>query len=142
VAGTPVSLVDGTFAPIELIAVGDDVLSYDVEQNAPVAGHVIDVYVHPNTPQLLRINGTLTTTPEHRFYVDGQWVPAGQLLIGDVLLSDVLAGNDEASREHVTVTSLELLPGGVTTYNLEIEQVHDYFAGGVLVHNIKPPQPF
>ena len=137
VAGTPISLADGSVIPIEDVTVDTEVLSYSPERGDFVAGRVTDLFVPPQTPRLLRINGVLTTTPEHRFYVGGQWLRAGELRVGDVLLGDGSPGIANASGAEQRIVSLEELPGGVTTYNFEVDEVHDYFAGGVLVHNIK-----
>jgi hypothetical protein len=38
----------------------------------------------------------------------------------------------------VAVSALAEMEGYRATYNIEVETHHDYFAGGVLVHN-KPP---
>ncbi|MEJ7732093.1 MAG: hypothetical protein WKG00_23140 [Polyangiaceae bacterium] len=35
------------------------------------------------------------------------------------------------------VRQIEAREGRITTYNFEVAGFHDYFAGGVLVHNIK-----
>ena len=137
VAGTPIALANGSTTPIEGVTVGDEVLSYDPDRGDFVSGRVTRLLVHPRTPKLLRINGVLTTTAEHRFYVGGEWVPAGELHIGDLLLGDGSAGIASTLGADQRVVSLEELPGGVTTYNFEVEQYHDYFAGGVLVHNAK-----
>jgi intein/homing endonuclease len=94
--------------------------------------------VHPDHAALLRINGRITTTPEHRFYVAGRWVHAEELRLGDRLPRAAAADPGQAPSFEETVTQLELLRGGVTVYNLEVPGVHDYFADGVLVHNLKP----
>jgi hypothetical protein len=141
VAGTLVRLVDGSEKPIEEIAVGDRVLSYDEAAGALAEGEVVERFVHADTPALVRINGTLTTTPEHRFYVEGDWVEARDLRIGDLLLPAGLSLDGPVPAARVRVDSLESLPGGVITYNLEVTEHHVYFAGGVLVHNIKPQVP-
>jgi len=127
VAGTPVILADGSGKPIEAIAVGDQVLSYDEALGVFAAGTVERRFVHPDTEALLRVNGELVTTPNHPFFVNGQWILAEDLRVGDVLFC--VGGQPEL------VTELETLAGPATTYNLEVGQYHDYFAGGVLVHN-------
>jgi len=40
----------------------------------------------------------------------------------------------------VTSVRREVIRSETAVYNLEIDELHDYFAGGVLVHN-KPVQP-
>jgi len=138
VAGTPVTMADGSTKPIEDVTAGDLVLSYDTQSGMLIQATVERVLVHLETPVLLRINGGLTTTPEHRFLVNGAWTRADQLRIGDRLLrAQPSIGTDGSPTIHMQVTQLEELPGGVTTYNFEVAGYHDYFAGGVLVHNRK-----
>jgi hypothetical protein len=136
VAGTPVTMADGSTKAIEAIVAGDRVLAMDPATRSLAAATVSYPIAHPTTPELLRINGRLTTTPDHRFFVAGEWVHAIDLRIGEAL---VLAqpGEDGFTVGAELVTQLELLPGGVPTYNLEVDELHDYFAGGVLVHNLK-----
>ena len=77
----------------------------------------------------------LRATPEHPFFANGRWVSAGELSVGDILLE---VAEDGRTVVRVPVRSIESQPGGVETFNLEVSGVHDYFAGGILVHN-KPP---
>jgi len=132
-AGTPVLLADGSERPIEAIVPGDRVLSFDVERGVVVQGEVVARYVHQDTLGLARVNDILTT-PEHRFYVDGAWRPVAELRIGDSLLL-ARAGQ---SPTRVPVTRLELVAGPLTVYNFAVAGWQNYFAGGVLVHNLKP----
>lgn len=136
IAGTPVTLASGATKPIEEIEVGDEVLSYDTTTGIKVTGHVAQLFVHPHTKRLARLNG-IVTTPEHRFYVNGAWVAAGALSIGDTLslatITDRILGPETLATE--PTVELLLMAGDVTTYNLEVAVFHDYFAGGYLVHN-------
>jgi hypothetical protein len=113
------------------------VLSYDTENGEAVPGAVVHLFVHPHTTQLVRLNDKITTTPEHRFYANGSWIAAGNLGMGDALLG--LGGLGETGGATVATTGLATFTGDVTTYNFEVATYHDYFAGGVLVHNIKAP---
>jgi hypothetical protein len=54
-------------------------------------------------------------------------VRAGNLFLGDLLL-------DEEGKE-VKIASIEEKAGEVTVYNFEVEDNHNYFAEGILVHN-------
>jgi hypothetical protein len=138
VEGTPITLADGISKPIEEIIPGEQVLSFDVERKVHAVGIVKQLFVHEGTPALLRINDTLTTTPDHPFFVNESWIRAEEITIGDLLLrADHL---EDGQPLFEPVVQLELLPGGVTTYNLEVSGDHDYFADGLLVHN-KPPEP-
>jgi hypothetical protein len=139
-AGTPITLADGTTKPIEEIAEGDRVLSYDTDRGQTATGEVVRLFVHPHTRRFVRLNDAITTTPEHRFYANGEWVTAGSLSVGDSLLQAPGMGNQVAPLATEATTSLSLFAGDTTTYNFEVAGYHDYFAGGVLVHNMKPVQ--
>ncbi len=139
VTGTPITMVDGSAKPIEQIAAGDSVLSFDPENGTLAEGRVETLLEHPATPALVRINGYLTTTPEHRFFVEGAWMRADHLRLGDGLMRPwPNVGAKGSGAGFVVVRQLESLPGGVTTYNFDVVPLHNYFAGGVLVHNMKP----
>ncbi|PYR67168.1 MAG: hypothetical protein DMF88_13740 [Acidobacteria bacterium] len=114
-AGTGVTMADGSVKPIEDVAAGDEVLSYDVETAAVVPGVVTRTFAHPATPALLRINGTLATTPEHRFLVNGRWIAAGKLRVGDGLLRQECAAGSCQSGDAARVESIEVLRGEATT---------------------------
>lgn len=75
---------------------------------------------------------TIDTTTNHPFYVEDKgWVAAGNLEIGDIL---VTADGDEVE---VADIEIEKLAEPILVYNLEVEDFHTYFVGeyGVLVHN-------
>ena len=78
----------------------------------------------------LAIDGqVIETTPEHPFYVDGEWVAAGDLAVGDGIrsLDDDLG--------IVQAIQVEYHPQEM--YNLTVADAHTYFVGddGLLVHN-------
>ncbi len=77
------------------------------------------------------INGTLRVTGTHPFFVDGQWVKAAQLKVGDELV-----GVDGP----VAIASLTKMDGVMRAYNISVDGSHTFLAGGVLVHN-KGPNP-
>lgn len=75
----------------------------------------------------------LKCTKEHPYYIKGKgWVPAGDLLLGDQFIT---ADGRECS---VTKTWIEVLDKPETTYNIDVEDCHNFFVGesGILVHNI------
>jgi hypothetical protein len=137
VAGTPITMADGSTKPIEQVRVGEEVLSWDEKSGALVAGAVEQTMVHPDSDRLVVVNDHLVTTAEHPFWVDGRWVEAAQLAVGDDLLRAEV-GHASPLLVDAMVTSLEARGGRATTYNFTVSRFHDYFAGGVLVHN-KPP---
>jgi RHS repeat-associated protein len=133
-AGTPITMADGTKKDIVEIVAGDHVESYDVVTGSKVAGVVRHVFILHDRP-LLQINGNLFATPNHPFFVEGEWVRADQLTLGDSLLEN---GGESRLSSGVgigRVTSLVSIGGSATVYNLEVGTYHDFFAGDVLVHN-------
>ncbi|MFY0563436.1 MopE-related protein [Archangium lansingense] len=142
VAGTAITLADGSTKPIEDMVIGDQVLAYDVEARQVVPAPVTQTFVHENSSGILLINGRVQATANHPFYANGRWVRADELEIGDELVMlNVSDGADLASTHPVRVTSLLMQPQHETTYNLEVDTHHDYFAEGILVHNKEAP-PF
>jgi hypothetical protein len=123
-------MADGSTLPFKDVAVGDMIRSYDTETREFLPGRVSAKITHSpeEVPQLVWING-IGVTPEHPFYVNGVWKQVGDARIGDHLISD--------SGWIVDVVTIEWGPGGVEVQNLTIDNpTHDYFAGGVLVHNV------
>ncbi len=83
----------------------------------------------------VRLGRVLGTTAEHPFWVDGQgWVAAGELQVGDVLVSH--------TGELLKVEGLRDTDEVQTVYNLEVEEDHTYFVGcdewgfSVWAHNL------
>lgn len=118
------------------------VIIYSVWPHNPETGEtelkeVLNVWVK-ETDEILHVSTsdgeTIDTTTNHPFYVDGKgWVAAGDLEIGDTLVTAV--GN----KVEVTELELENLAEPISVYNLEVADFHTYFVGeyGVLVHNYK-----
>ena len=142
VAGTPISMADGSFKPIEQVKQGDMVASRNEATGETSVKRVTAVKVR-TAHELVKISlvdttgkivETIEATPEHPFYVDGKgFTPAGQLAIG----------NSIATRVGPTLSVKELVrearPEGVTVYNFTVEDDHTYFVGkingGLWVHN-------
>jgi len=128
-AGTLITLSDGTEKPIEDIEVGDVVLSYDEKSKSNVASIVEKTFHHPKeqTNSYLIINNKLRVTPNHPTLVNNKWQEIGDANIGNVLrLQD---GNN------LIITSIRRVYDKIPTYNLEVKDTHTYYAGDVLVHN-------
>src|SRR5262249_37880912 len=130
VAGTPIATTHGDVA-IERLAPGDALFAYDVDARAKAIDHVLRVSRRDmdDVGTILLSNGTeLRVTREHPFFVPGRgFVAAGDLGPGDPLLS-----RDGSA---VRVLSSSEFVEKATVYNVSAEAPHDYFAGGVLVHN-------
>jgi RHS repeat-associated protein len=130
-ADTPVWTDDGETSIAE-IAVGDLVWGYDEASGTTGLHRVTAVMAHEDPViVLLTVGGEeLTTTPEHPFFMsDGQWVPAGDLKVGDqVRRADGSVGAVERIATEERVQAM---------YNLTVDQAHTFFVGRSrwLVHN-------
>ena len=125
---TTVMLEDGSSKPIKDIQVGDVVTSYDIDKNHIVLAGVLEVFKHDKT-ELLLFNNYLKVTPEHLLWDAFAWKAAGSFEVGDLLMN--------VDGGFMQVTSIrEIEPEDV--YNIHTDhETHNYFAGGVLVHNSK-----
>jgi hypothetical protein len=129
IAGTLVTLANGSLVRIEDIRAGDIVLSWHNGEMIPA--EVEKPLHHPkeDAPALIVLNGRLVGTPEHLIYTDGDWLPLGFLKVGDAIQID---------GKPAKVETLQRKYGFVPVYNLETKhESHNYFANGVLVHNAK-----
>jgi len=125
VGGTQIQMHEGVKS-IEEVEIGDIVKSFDVGTSSVVDSKVTKTYVHTDRYYMI-LNGNIKTTSVHPFYIDGKWVEAGDLSIGDKILHvDGL--------EH-TIETIELSDEQVTVYNFEVDGTHNYYAEGYLVHN-------
>ena len=132
-AGTQIVMADESYKNIEDIEVGDLVKSYD-EKNYEIVDKQVTHLFHHMPAEMgdyyLIINNQLRVTPNHRFYVGGNWVYADKLSIGDALF---YPSTDYA------VFSIEKIFERTYTYNFEVEGYHNYFVAmettSSLVHN-------
>jgi hypothetical protein len=136
-AGTPVKTIDGD-RPIEMLKVGDRVLTQDAETGALDFQSIVAIYHNrPNATLRLDLEGrgeAVVATPIHRFWKAGLgWVMARDLKAGDVIRS--VGGT-------ARVTSVEkdrVQP----VYNLEVASGRSFFVGrtGLLVHDNSLVEP-
>ena len=123
-AGTPL-LTAGGFKLIETITTLDLVLA--APENDPTAPpqlrRVMEVFHTTAALWDLRVGGKLIrTTAEHPFYVRGKdWVPAKELLPGDLLMSH--------DGQWTPVESVADSGEEAPVYNLRVEGYHTYFVG-------------
>lgn len=130
-AGTPIAVKDG-YKNIEDIQQGDFVWSWE-EGTGKMALKRVVANMHKQSDALVEIqvgNEKILTTPEHPFWVNGQWKEAGELEKGDELLRTDGIKTPILSISHRTEESTEV-------YNFEVAEWHTYFVGFWmwLVHN-------
>jgi RHS repeat-associated protein len=123
-AGTKLLTPNG-FKEIERLRPGDLVLSRpESDVGGPVLPKVIEE-AFVTTGQILHLHvgeRVIRTTPEHPFWVYNKgWVSAGQLRIGDLLVS-----HDE---KVLTLTDIHLTEGIETVYNMRVAEFSTYFVG-------------
>lgn len=141
IAGTPITMADGTKKPIEYIKAGDMVLSFDPAMGETHAGRVAETMRYNATMlhTLCFEDGTIVKcTGEHPFYVGTQemtaprvhewFVRARDLCPGDIV---VRATGNGRIRETITQEC------DCPVYNFNVMPWHTYIAAGCLVHNIK-----
>lgn len=125
VAGTLISMADGSFKSIESVQIGDKIMTRHGVRT------VIDSGVSGNPNELVHIDcgvTSLTGTVDHPVLVGNSWIPMGELKTGDQLC---VSTKDICT---LAVRHAERLPNTVT-YNLTVEGEHEYIANGIIVHN-------
>jgi len=144
IAGTKVLTETGEFA-IEDIKVGDKVLTVNHKEDKTEFKKVVQTMETGNKEVVkytLENGETLTGTSDHPIYVVGKGysslepeislkdsnIEASQIEVGDKLL--------HSDGYEVPITSIERLDDLVTVYNLSnVEDNHNFYANGFLVHN-------
>jgi hypothetical protein len=130
-AGTRITMADGSTKPIEKIGVGDVVLAYDESTNQMQPDKVSRVYDPVREPAYLIINDRIRVTPTHPVRVQGSWVETGELKVGDTLT--------DAQGDDVRITKMELVAEEVTVYNFAVNPFRTFVAEGIIAHNKTPP---
>jgi hypothetical protein len=137
-AGTPVVLADGSSRSIEAIAVGTRVLAFDDRTGTVVATTVSHRLEHAPEPVYRAVVDDvargLLVTPNHPFYSGGRWRAIGDLAVQSELFRFDARTHGASPRR---LLAFEPTGHSAPVYNLEVEDVHNYFADGVLVHNGK-----
>ena len=146
VAGTQITMGDGTTKAIELIEVGDEIKNYDFDTKEIKVGKVssIETPVHADIIEISFGDKKSRNTFDHPYWVVGkgwssykpQWtekrynIKSEQLEVGDKCLE--LQGN-KIVETNITDIQEDINP--VQTYSLGVETHKNYFANDMLVHN-------
>jgi Pretoxin HINT domain len=124
-AGTPISMADGTTKPVEAIDVGDAVLGYDQVSGQLITTRVVSVMVPFNTDHYYVINGKLKVTETHPILQGANWTEAGDLKVGDVVTGD---------GSGLSIYKVQRVDEEALVYNFQVE-TGTYVAAGFIVHN-------
>ena len=150
-AGTRITMSDGSSRPIEEVKVGDLVKSFDEKTGKFAEGHVIGLR-RDSTPEYVLVNGTTKVTANHRFYIPpsgkagivntsltsdvspamlagGEWIEIGKLRPGALLL--------DQRGKLVEVKSIERIKEPAPVFNFQVAPYPTYVANGIVVHNRK-----
>jgi hypothetical protein len=123
--GTRLDGESGSVA-IERVRAGDRVWGYDLGRGERVLTTVREVR-RAEVEQTLRLGCGLRLTGDHPVYASGRWLSAQELSQGDELL--------RADGTRVAVGKVERVSGAVAVYDVTVDEPHNFFAAGVLVHN-------
>jgi hypothetical protein len=129
-AGTRITMADGTEKAIEKIEVGDLVLAYDEKTGELKPDRVSKVHDPVQAEGYLLVNEKLYLTNVHPVLTPSGWREIGTLAVGDKLIG--------VDTKEVVIASIETLPGPVTVYNFATNPYATYVANGVIVHNKNP----
>lgn len=146
VAGTKITMEDGSIKNIEDIVSGDVVSTFDLKENKIVSNIVNNVFskkVNIIVKYVFENGESVKCTIDHPLYViDKGWASFSEELsnklysiedtVKKIELNDVVKlFNGDAK-----IVEIELLHEDVVVYNLQdIENNHNFFANNVLVHN-------
>jgi intein/homing endonuclease len=132
-AGTEITMADGSAKPIERIAVGDVVLAYDEKTGEMRPDRVKVVYEPADSPGYLVINDSLKLTMIHPVLTPEGFKEIGTLKVGDKLVG--------ADKKEILIATIERKADHVTVYNFHTNPYETYVANGVIVHNKNPYVP-
>lgn len=152
IAGTKVTMMDGTQKNIEDVQIDDVVVSFNEETKTTEYKSVIDLKqpMHNDLVKYTFENGsTITSTFDHPFYVarldDGLTLASYKPNLTNVRynlgkeVKQIVVNDIVHTLKHPTntkISSIEELPLEDTqTYIITVEDNHNFYANGILVHN-------
>jgi len=121
----------GTLERIDNIQLGDMVYAYDEINDEVIEREVIQI-ITSRRDDLVTVHtefGEFHCSPNHRWYTELGWVEAANL-----------TGDDRVLGLHglwVLIHSVVEFPGEYQVFNLTVDEFHNYFVMGQLVHNYK-----
>jgi type II secretory pathway pseudopilin PulG len=153
VAGTPVTMADGSRKKIEDVKIGDQVKTFDEFTGKMTVSPVIDIFHHPHRRNQLYTftlaDGTSVTSNDiHLFYVPDENTYLSAQEIFNFYMQGISVRLLNKKGRLIPIRSIKAAQRDVPLYNLHVQSPydsdthtsqfgHNYFAGGVLVHNLK-----
>ncbi|HAS42534.1 MAG TPA: hypothetical protein DCS93_18790, partial [Microscillaceae bacterium] len=145
VAGTKVWLSNYSQVNIETLKKGQLVRAFDTYTGQETIGEINHTIIK-QASTLVKIYtalDTLLVTPEHPFFIDGEWIEAGRLKKGYKLTlldhRNLLATQSShlPRSTEVSIDSIALKDTLVRVYNFTVTKYNTYYVGnsGLLVHN-------
>jgi len=148
VAGTKITMADGSHKNIEDVKIGDMVLTTNMETMELEPNRVLELAspIHEDIVHLTFEHSENKNTFDHPYYVKGkgwssykpEWtkqrygIDAKQLEVGDICYFL----DEDFKLQESKLLSIEEIWGEVQTYNLKrVENNHNFFANSILVHN-------
>jgi len=147
VAGTQITMADGTFKNIEDIKINDQVMSYDVINNVTYSTYVFETFKYVSSAvSLVKLSDGIEVecTPTHPLLTtDGfKSVNPNYKDVMKEFESTMLNINDEVITDHgnFKVVSIETSVKSVPVYNFHVQDNGNYlnathFANAIVVHN-------
>ena len=144
-AGTPVLTERGVIG-IEYICVGDMVWSFNNTTKEYGYKRVTKTFTRYSESLVALTIGkeVIEVTAEHPFFINGQWLAAGFIKVGDIVhLHDgsvTIVKNVRVIGKAVILQPADIIEEDdslTCVYNFEVEDWHTYFVGtaGILTHN-------
>ena len=125
---------------IETLKVGDWVYTHLRNENDSGFRRVIRTFVIPNSETLIirSVQGiSVECTPDQVFYdyETGVDYKASELSVGQTIYGYQNYPHPDGKAIALSIESIEPVEGIKTTYDIEVEEAHRFYANGFLVHN-------
>lgn len=147
IAGTKITMEDGSEKNIEDVVIGDEVLSYNEEKRCIEPKKVIKLNspIHDDLVEYTLSNGIkITSTFDHPFYVNGlnlasyqpNWTNERYDLpseVGKIKVGDFVNLSNKEKAEIISIIELDRV--FTQTYIISVEDNRNFYANNVLVHN-------
>jgi len=132
---TKINVADGTHKFIEEIKIGEHVLGYNETTMEIVLATVTKTFIHLETKgyYMVELEGEdiLYVTGNHPVYTNN-----GYCKVQDLVTGNMIGCLSEGVLIYKLVTNISIITNEVVdTFNLEVEDTHNYFAEECLVHN-------